>query len=90
MASSLFSFPANNNLFQNLSSQIATHGGGMFSASQPVVKGGEVVTGTNYLYHSMDLMAPNVNQDLNLSVDRVDGTKAKLFVVNQGANGTKV
>jgi hypothetical protein len=29
-------------------------------------------------------MAPTVTQDLDLSVDRVDGTKAKLFVLNQG------
>ena len=44
----------------------------------------------NYLYHSKDLKAPNVNQDLDLSVDRVDGTKAKLFVVNQGADSAQI
>jgi hypothetical protein len=48
--------------------------------------GGESVTGTNYLYHSLDLMAPTVKQDLDLSVDRVDGAKAKMFVLRQGAH----
>jgi hypothetical protein len=31
-------------------------------------------------------MAPSVSQDLDLSVDRVNGTKAKLFVLNQGSD----
>ena len=30
---------------------------------------GEVVTGTNYLYHSLDMMASAIPQDLDLSLD---------------------
>ena len=30
---------------------------------------GEVVTGTNYLYHSLDMMASVIPQDLDLSLD---------------------
>jgi hypothetical protein len=31
--------------------------------------GGEVVSGTNYVYHSLDLMAPILNKDQDLSMD---------------------
>lgn len=41
--------------------------------------GGEVVTGINYLYHSLDLMAPSVSQDLDMSIEQLESTRAKTF-----------
>lgn len=67
-----------------LSQQIGGNAGsslGLFNAGQSPALGGQLVLGTNHLYQSLDLIAPSVSQDLDLSVDRVDGSKAKLFVL---------
>lgn len=85
----LFGSLTNANLFP-MSSQIGGTAGssaGLFNSGQSPALGGELVIGTNHLYQSLDLIAPSVSQDLDLSVDRVDGTKAKLFVLNQAVSG---
>lgn len=38
-----------------------------------------MVTGTNYLYHSLDLLAPEIKQHLYLSIDSLESTKVKFF-----------
>ncbi len=37
------------------------------------------MTGTNYLYHSLDPMTSEIAQDLDLSLDQVESQRAKLF-----------
>ena len=53
-------------------------GGAADSTSQP----GELITGTYHTYHSIDVLAPQLSQDLDLSLDALSElqvSKAKFF-----------
>ena len=53
-------------------------GGATDQTSQP----GEIITGTYHTYHSIDVLAPQLSQDLDLSLDALSElhvSKAKFF-----------
>ena len=64
---------------------------GVFASpgASPLQSSGLQVPGTNYSYHSLDMTAPTISQVLNLSVDRLDGTMAKLFLLGQNAQSAE-
>jgi hypothetical protein len=51
-------------------------------AGQTSQHGGEVINGTYHTYHSIDVLAGQINQDIDLSLDALgdlDVRKAKFF-----------